>query len=135
MNDAISRIKEVSFAEMEYAKNNWAEKSKHFLSPSDSDFIYGGLNGPDSMSYQDWRGSSISIPTPIDKDGIAISEELSHLRSKWLGISASSSSASSSSASSSSAPLSGGAAGGAGRNDNDDTPVMSERQKRLLGLN
>ena len=131
MSNVVNRMKEVSFAEMEFAKSEWTEKSKHFLSPSDADFIYGGLHGPDSMSYQDWRGSSIPIPTP--KDGIAVSEELSHLRSKWLKAEAMNAYGFNAS-NASNAHVSGGAAGGAGRGD-DDAPVMSERQRRLLGLN
>jgi hypothetical protein len=144
MEDVLSKMKEASFAEMEYAKNEWNEKSKHFLSPSDSDFIYGGIHGPDSMSYQDWRGSSISIPTP--RDGVSASEELGHLRTRWLGGGSASGASASGGATGgvvsnlvysgppSSGGAAGGAAGGAGRGD-DDTPVMSERQRRFLGLN
>lgn len=129
MSEVLAKMQKASFAEMEFAKTEWNEKSQHFLSPSDADFIYGGIHGPDSMSYQYWIGYSTYIPTPID--GIDVTDEEIDLRKKWLKAKAMGGSAT---GGSSSAPQAGGAAGGAGRGD-DNTPVMSKRQRRLLGLN
>jgi Zn-finger protein len=142
MAEKIKQMQDESIAEMEKAKSEWADKSEHFLSPSEMEFIHGdGVHGPDALSYQDWRSESVRIPVPILKDGVSVDEKLCMLRSKWL----------------SPKPVgaAGGAAGGCGAsggcgateepptvtNTTDSSatgasnePEMSARQMWLLGL-
>lgn len=83
MAEKIKKMQEESMAEMDVAKMDWIEKGNHFLSPSDMEFIHGdGVHGPDSLSYQDWRSTSVRVHVP--KDGVAADSELGSLRSKWL---------------------------------------------------
>ena len=129
MAEKIKKIQEESIAEMDLAKTDWLQKADHFLSPSDMEFIHGdGVHGPDSLSYQDWRSTSVRIPIP--KDGISADSELGSLRSKWLNPVQVGSYRTEGGA----APPQVEAVGGAGRSTNDEELKMTERQMWLLGL-
>lgn len=149
MAEKIKHMQDESIAEMEKAKSEWADKSEHFLSPSDMDFIHGdGVHGPDSLSYQDWRSASVRVPVP--RDGVSADSELGSLRSRWLhpvhvgiprheGGAASGGAAASGGSGAPAEPpsvSSGGAAasGGAGAASSEDDVQMSARQMWLLGL-
>ena len=150
MAEKIKHMQDESIAEMEKAKSEWADKSEHFLSPSDMEFIHGdGVHGPDSLSYQDWRSASVRVPVP--KDGVSADSELGSLRSKWLhpvhvgiprheGGAASGGSVAYAASGGSGAPVEppsasgGAAAGGAGASADNDELKMTQRQMWLLGL-
>lgn len=86
----IRRMKEASDAEMAAAKAEWGEKSKYFMTPSDSDFIpanasetdflpFSNIQGPDAFSYS-YMGRQAAGDAAAGGAGATQTNEV-----QWLG--------------------------------------------------
>lgn len=112
----IRRMKETSDAEMAAAKAEWGEKSKYFMTPSDSEFIpanasetdflpFSNIQGPDAFSYS-YMGRQAAGGAAAGGAGAMETTE-----SKWLGKAAIS-----------------------GKSDTPANSEMTEQQLFMLGL-
>ena len=81
----IRRMKEASDAEMAAAKAEWGEKSKYFMTPSDSEFIPANASETDFLPFSNIQGPDAFSYSYMGRQAAGGAGAAGITESKWLG--------------------------------------------------